>query len=85
MDKGFLAAMFFVMIAIGNIIYQWYKAEEERKKEENFKFQNPKEYAQLKQMEHERQMMAHDEKRMRHENVQTGAGLVSSFFRGFWS
>lgn len=83
MDGGVI--FFFIMlIAIGNMIYKWYMAEQARQKEENFRLQHPKEYAQLKQMEHERQMMAHDEKRMHHENVQTGAGLVSAFFRGFW-
>ena len=75
----------FAAIIIGNSLYKWYMAEQERQKEENFKLQHPREYAQLKQMEHERQMMAHDEKRMRHETVQTGAGLFSAFFRGFWS
>jgi hypothetical protein len=67
--------------------YQWQVAEEERKKEGNLKYTNPQVYAQLKQIEHEQEMMqemmAHDEKRMRHDNVQTGARLVSAFFR-FW-
>lgn len=84
MDGG-IVFFFVVLIGAGNMIYHWYKAEQERQKEENFKLQHPREYAQLKQMEHERQMMAHDEKRMRHETVQTGAGLFSAFFRGFWS
>jgi hypothetical protein len=76
-----------LVFIMGIIIYyvcKWCADQEERQKEENFKRTHPREYAQLKQMEHEREMMVHDEKRMRHQNVQTGARLVSSFFRGFW-
>lgn len=79
MDGGVIF-FFVVLIAIGNMIYKWYMAEQERQKEENFKLQHPKEYAQLKQMEHERQMMAHDEKRMKHQKVQAGVGIFSEIF-----
>lgn len=82
MDGGTIFGII-VLIAIGNMIYKAYKAHEARQREENFKHSNPKEYAQLMQMEHERQMMAHDEKRLRHQNMQTGAGILAGVFRIF--
>jgi hypothetical protein len=82
----FWGPVVFWAVIIGTIIYkicQACAAHEARQKEENFKYSNPKEYAQLQQIEHERQMMAHDEKRMTHDKMQTGAGIFAEILRIF--
>jgi hypothetical protein len=77
-------AWIFILIVIGYQLYKAYKAYAERQEVENLKHTNPQLYMHIKQMEHEQQMMAHDEKRMRHQNIQTGAGFFSEIFRLFW-
>jgi hypothetical protein len=59
-------------------------AHEQKQKEENLKYTNPEVYAQLKQMEHERQMIAHDEKRMKHENAHAGVGIFAEILRNIF-
>ena len=51
-----------------------------KKEEEKLRNANPEVYAHLKQIEHEERMLEHDKKRMRHENIQTGAKIVRRFF-----
>lgn len=78
-----LGVWIIILIIIANALYKAYKASEAKRQEENLKYTHPQVYAQLKQMEHERQIMAHDEKRMTHEKMQKGAGILADVFRIF--
>ena len=76
MDSAPLVVWIVILIAIANTAYKAYKAHEAKQREENFKHTNPKEYAQLKQIEHEKQLM-------QHQKVQMGTGIFRDIFRMF--
>jgi hypothetical protein len=76
MSDAPLGVWIIILIIIANALYKAYKANEAKRREENFKHTNPKEYAQLKQIEHEKQLM-------QHQKVQMGAGIFRDIFRMF--